>query len=137
MWSNGNYYLIAKHRGMMNLRVDRILSVQPLEEGFQLPPDFDPALYRDRSPVMYPGANTFVRLKCKTSLLNTLVDFFGAVPQYSQPADGFTEVTMSIAPNGVKLFALQYTGSVEVLEPQSLREDILHTLEQAAETYRA
>jgi len=135
MWSNGNYYLVVKHRGMMNLRVDRILSVQPLEESFQLPADFDPVLYRDRSPVMYPGENAFVRMRCKTSLLNTLVDFFGSVPQYATPKDGYTEVTMSIAPNGVKLFALQYADGVEVLEPQSLREDILHTLETAAERY--
>lgn len=136
MWSNGNYYLVCKHRGMMNLRVDRILSVQGMEEKFELPPDFDPVLYRDRSPVMYPGENTFVRLRCKTALLNTLVDFFGSVPQYSQPRDGYMELTMSIAPNGVKLFALQYADGVEVLEPQSLREDILRSLEGAAEKYR-
>ncbi len=136
MWSNGNYYLVARHRGMMNLRVDRILSVQPLEETFQVPADFDPVLYRDRSPVMYPGENTFVRMRCKTSLLNTLVDFFGSVPQYATPKDGYTEVTMSIAPNGVKLFALQYADGVEVLEPKSLREEILLSLEAAAEKYR-
>lgn len=135
MWSNGNYYLIAKHRGMMNLRVDRILAVEPLAESFQVPADFDPVLYRDRCPVMYPGENTFVRMRCKTAMLNTLVDFFGAVPQYTAPKDGYTEVTMSIAPNGVKLFALQYADGVEVLEPQSLREDILHTLQGAAEKY--
>ncbi len=85
---------------------------------------------------MYPGENTFVRMRCKTTLLNTLVDFFGAVPQYATPRDGCTEVTMSVAPNGVKLFALQYASAVEVLEPQSLREDILQALEEAAEKYR-
>lgn len=138
MWSNGNYYLVAKHRGMMNLRVDRILEAAPLKESFSPPSAFDPVDYRDSSPVMYPGERTFVRMKCSTSLLNTLVDFFGSLPQYATPSqDGMVEVTMSIAPSGLKLFALQYADRVEVLEPQSLRQEILDTLEQAARVYRS
>lgn len=138
MWSNGNYYLVARHRGMMNLRVDRILEAVPLNESFSPPADFDPVAYRDSSPVMYPGERTFVRMKCSTSLINTLVDFFGSLPQYATPGqDGWVEVTMSIAPSGLKLFALQYADRVEVLEPQSLRREILATLEQAARVYRS
>lgn len=69
MWSNGNYYLVCRHRSMMNLRTDLSL------------------------------------------------------PQYTQPnSQGLTEITMSIAAEGVKLFALQYADNVELLEPQWLRE---------------
>ena len=136
MWSNGNYYLVCRHRSMMNLRVDRILQVEEKRETFTPPPDFDPIQYRDRSPVMYPGKNTFVRLRCQVKLLNTLVDFFGSVPQYTRPtAEGTTEVTMSIAAGGVKLFALQYADSVEVLEPEWLRRKIGETLTRNAEKY--
>lgn len=39
---------------------------------------------------------------------------------------------MSIAPAGVKLFALQYVGSAEVLDPKALREEIARGLEEAA-----
>ena len=142
MWSNGNYYLVARHRGMMNLRADRILEAVLLEERFTLPPDFDPVRYRNSCPVMYPGENRFVRLRCRTSLLNTLLDFFGDLPQYGKPQAGpggaeTTEVTMSIAPAGIKLFALQYAGSVEVLEPRELREEIARELERALKTYRS
>ena len=141
MWSNGYYYLAARHRGMMNLRADRILAVELLPERFTLPPDFDPVRYRNSCPVMYPGQNRFVRLRCKTSMLNTLLDFFGELPQYSAPQDGprgeTTELTMSIAPAGVKLFALQYAGSVEVLEPEDLRQEVAQALEEALELYRS
>lgn len=137
MWSNGNYYLVCRHQGLMNLRADRILLVEPMEETFTPPADFDPARYRDRSPVMYPGENTFVHLRCKTALLNTLVDFFGDLPQYTAPTeDGFTQLSMSIAPAGVKLFALQYADGVEVLEPAWLRQEVLDTLERAVRKYR-
>ena len=140
MWSNGNYYLVVRHRGMMNLRTDRIMDVELLEDKFTLPPDFDPVRYRNSCPVMYPGEKKFVRLRCRTNLLNTLLDFFGDLPQYRKPETGpdgaeTTEVTMSIAPAGVKLFALQYVGSVEVLEPRELREEIARDLAEAAKKY--
>lgn len=142
MWSNGNYYLVARHRGMMNLRADRILAAELLEDKFTLPPDFDPVRYRNSCPVMYAGERKFVHLRCKTSLLNTLLDVFGDLPHYRKPETGFdgaetTEVTMSIAPAGVKLFALEYAGSVEVLEPKDLREEIARDLEAAAKKYRS
>ena len=136
MWSNGNYYLVCRHRSMMNLRVDRILAAENLENTFEMPPDFDPVQYRDRSPVMYPGKNTFVRMRCREDLLNTLVDFFGSVPQYTKPDDqGIMEVTMSIAAGGMQLFALQYADQVEVLEPLWLRKRIGQTLARNAEKY--
>lgn len=138
MWSNGNYYLVAKHRGMMNLRVDRILEAEQMTQSFELPADFDPVRYRNSSPVMYPGKHEFVRMRCHTSMISVLLDFFGNLPQYTRPReDGTTEVTMAISPSGVKLFALQYADQVEVLEPASLREEILQTLERAQNKYRS
>ena len=40
-------------------------------------PSVETVRYRDSSPVMYPGERTFVRLRCRTAMLNVLVDFFG------------------------------------------------------------
>lgn len=137
MWSNGNYYLVGRDRGMMNLRVDRILSAKLLEEPVEIPPDFDLVEYRDRSPVMYPGERTLVRLRCKEAMLSVILDFFGAVPQYKPLEEGEIEVSMSVAPGGVKLFAMQYAGSVEVLEPASLREELAQELAEAANRYRS
>lgn len=138
MWANGNYYLVAKDRGILNLRADRILDVELLDEKFDIPEDFDPVRHRDSSPVMYPGEKTFVRLRCRETILNVMVDFFGNMAHYSAPReDGTTEVTMSISPRGLKLFALQYLDSVEVLEPETLRQELLETLRGGVEKYRA
>ena len=136
MWANGNYYLVAKDRGVMNLRADRILDVELLDEKFDIPGDFDPVRHRDSSPVMYPGEKTFVRLRCREAMLNVLVDLFGTMAHYSAPReDGTIEVTMSIAPRGLKLFALQYLDSVEVLEPEALRQELLEALRGGLEKY--
>lgn len=139
MWSNGYYYLIAKHRGMMNLRVDRILKVEPLKESFEIPGDFDPIRYRNSSPVMYPGNKEFVKMRCDASIVSVLMDFFGNLPQYSayHEKENTVEVTMSIATEGIKLFALQYANAVEILEPQSLRQEISEVLQKAAKKYEA
>ena len=136
MWSNGNYYLVGKHRGMMNLRVDRILKVSLLPDTFQIPSDFDPAEYRDRSPVMYAGTPEFVLMRCKPAMLSVLLDFFGRLPQYSPQPDGSILVSLKLSLPGVKLFALQYVNSVEILKPESLRKEIAADLEAALQAYR-
>ena len=139
MWSNGYYYLVAKHRGMMNLRVDRILKVEILKETFEIPGDFDPIRYRNSSPVMYPGNKEFVKMRCDTSIISVLMDFFGDLPQYSayDEKKNTVEVTMSIATDGIKLFAMQYASAVEVLEPAALRQEIKETLQKATKKYEA
>ena len=139
LWSNGYYYLVGKdleQGGIMNLRADRILSVGLLKgETFDLPRDFDPAEHRDRSPVMYPGAPQFIRLRCRESLLNTLLDFFGPQARLQPMEEGWLQVTLNLAPSGVRRFALQYADSVEVLEPEELRRSVRETMEAALARY--
>ena len=139
MWSNGYYYLVGRHRNMMSLRVDRIRDVKRLplnaENSFTLPDDFDPVSYRDRSPVMYPGKPEIVRMRCHVSLVSVVMDFFGAKAEYTAPADDHTNVTVRVSPAGARLFAMQYADRVEVLEPASLRADMLRTLSAAREKY--
>ncbi|MEG2455171.1 MAG: WYL domain-containing protein [Oscillospiraceae bacterium] len=138
LWSNGYYYLAGKDRGLMNLRVDRILEASILEEGYTPPENFDAALYRDCSPIMYPGTATVVALRCQGWMVNTILDFFGPQAQFSAPGeDGAMEVRLNLAPAGVKLFALQYVGGVEVLAPEKLRQEVAQALEEGAARYRS
>lgn len=141
MWSNGYYYLVGKNtgRGMMNLRVDRIINLVMLEDStshFERDKNFDPYQYRDKSPVMYPGEPEQVRLRCKVEMVNVLLDFFGPQARFGEPKGSYTDVSLLIAPSGVRLFAMQYADSVEVLEPKKLRESVRDALEAALETYR-
>ncbi len=141
MWSNGYYYLVGHNDeyGMMNLRVDRILRAVPIpgdEAKFDPPPGFNPYEYRDKSPVMYPGEPKEVVLRCREDMVNTLLDFFGPQASFGEPEDGYTDVTMWIAPKGVKLFALQYADRVEVLKPSDLRDEVHKSLAEALEKYQ-
>lgn len=138
MWSNGYYYLVCKDGEIMrNLRVDRILNIFPTTLPFEPDKNFDPYVYRDRSPVMYPGTPEITLLRCQTTLLSTLMDFFGTtITSYSKPTpDGYTTVSLRASEAGTRLFALQYADRVEVLEPVSLREEVKKTLLAAAKQY--
>ena len=84
---------------------------------------------------MYPGERALVRMRCKESMLGVLTDFFGSVPEYTPRPGQMVEASMSVAPAGAKLFALQYIGSVEVLEPESQRNANYHHLEAAMNNY--
>ena len=135
MWSNGYYYLVGKHEQMMNLRLDRILRVTPSALDSERPKDFDPVAYRDRTPVMHPGEPEIVRMRCKLGMVSVVMDFFGENAEYGAPEDGWTNVTVRVAPKGAKLFAMQYADQVEVLEPESLRREMRASLSAALEKY--
>ena len=135
MWSNGYYYLIGRHDQMMNLRVDRILSVKQSPLPTERPKDFDPVAYRDRTPVMHPGEPEIVRMCCRVGMVSVIMDFFGENAQFGAPTDGWVNVTVRVAPKGAKLFAMQYADQVEVLEPETLRQEMRASLAAALEKY--
>ena len=140
MWSNGYYYLVCRDGGIMrNLRVDRIIKVFPTTVEFKKDANFDPYAYRDRSPVMYPGEPTLIRLKCSMDRISTLMDFFGtAILDYSvsSKTPDETVVTLRASEKGVRLFALQYADEVEVLDPPTLRDEVAKTIRSAANKYQ-
>lgn len=101
---------------------------------------FPAARYRQKHPVMYsgePNKDEHILLKCKTSLLNTVVDVFGTDVEIKTTADPETViVTIRETPQaGVALWALEYCESCEVLEPKALRERMARAAEKLVNTY--
>ncbi len=84
---------------------------------------------------MYPGTPQVIRLRCHTAMVNTILDFFGTQAHFSRPINDRTEVTLNIAPSGVKALRPAICDNVEVLEPASLREDVIQSLENALRRY--
>lgn len=137
VWSKGNYYLVARYDATRtrHFRVDRMLKATLTQETFIPEVNFSVVKHRDCSPLMYGGEQTYVRFSCPNSLLNSVMDIFGATPNYQQKGENMT-VTVSTSIAGMKLFALQHLNEVEILEPASLREDLLSTLEQNMNKYQ-
>lgn len=145
MWSNGYYYLVAKtDKGMRNFRMDRVMTVNLLQDNFKKGEDFNPYEYRDQSPVMHPGKPVYIRVRCPIGLLGTVMDVFGSsVIEYSKryalpDSDGkarYTDITIHTSEEGARLFAMEYADQVEILTPQSLRDAVANSLRAALQKY--
>lgn len=99
---------------------------------------FSSAGYRSKHPVMYTGDTVpVIRIKCSEALMNNAIDTFGfdfAIEQADEP--GMLILTLrDTAPYGVKMWALEYGDSCEVLEPQSLRDSIKETIMRLNKSY--
>lgn len=134
-WKDGRYWLIAREEEPALLRLDRLLRAELQEETFTPPADLDPAEYRASRPAA-PGERAMVRLRCSLDLLGDVADLLGQEGQYSESgADGRFEVTAFILPERVKPLALCRPDGAEVLEPESLRRELLQIFRRGVERY--
>ena len=148
MWVNGYYYLVTYSYNkennkpyFINYRVDRMSDVvctdTPAEK---LPASFNEEEYRYKNPVMYStdddDRKKKVVIKCKTSLMNNVIDTFG-MDVYVQKIDKYNvKVTIrDTAYDGIKMWALEYYFGCEILEPESLRNEMRAAAEEMLKKY--
>lgn len=166
MWVNGYYYLITFERAsdksamsehnaiFVNYRVDRMVDVICLDEEAENIGTFNEDSYRYKNPVMYSdrdGYKTMV-LRCSERLINNVIDTFGFNVNIRTPEehykrtgkdfrtdndDGFVIVEInSVGADGLKMWALEYGYGAEILEPESLREEMYAAAENLLKMYK-
>ena len=139
-WTDERYYLIAyyeKYTSISNFRVDRMESVQILEEDIvPKPADFSIAEYMNSSFSMFSGESREVKLRFSNDLINPVLDRFGK--DITIVPDGDENFTVHVkvkaeAPFFAWLF--QFGRKAKIVEPASLKEkyriqieDVLNTL---------
>ncbi|WP_028830239.1 helix-turn-helix transcriptional regulator [Proteocatella sphenisci] len=83
LWEDDKYYLVTysnKYGNFVHYRVDRMKDIElTSEKRNPLPPSmqFDMAQYSNKMFSMHSGEEHIVRLKCKNSLVNAIIDKFG------------------------------------------------------------
>jgi predicted DNA-binding transcriptional regulator YafY len=142
----GVWYLIAAHRGRPRLfRIDRITSATTLAAAAERPADLDLAtLWADlRDRIETPRDATPVRLRVRSELVPSLlritsVQRFGADPATIPEPDagGWVELELTFRVLGAAHGSLAGFGAaVEVLSPESLREQLLATARDLVALY--
>ena len=145
--TNGRYYLICnydQHENVVYCRLDRITDIMLLETpqkparsipelkgGLDLPKHMAEHLY------MFPGKAERVTFRAKKYLLNDLIDWFGKDIQFSDETEDEITASVSVNPDSMRLWALQYALHVKILEPEELKNQIQKDIRKAGKNYEA
>lgn len=132
MWSNDHYYLVAnneKYDNLMNIRIDRIKKVEILDlpirhfsEVCEYKTTFDCADYASKTFNMFSGKPESTELKCRTEILEEMLDRFGEKVSIRKGEDGWFYVHDDLYINdGLASWIMQFGDRIEVIYPHSLR----------------
>lgn len=142
---NQHYYLMGLNHRWGDIgfwRLDKITDIEMTEdsatpikhvEGYK-----NGINYKELStarPYMFNDNIERIVIKTTIDFLDDLVDWFGSDIIINKQDEQNISVEIHASPSAMKYWALQYGENVEILEPQSLRNDIKDTLKRMCETY--
>lgn len=118
-------------------RIDRILDLQVQEERFrtEYANRFQEGEFRKRVQFMYPGPLQQLRFRYTGASLEAILDRLPTAKVKAQGSDGFV-IEAEVYGKGILMWLLSQGGSVEVLSPQELRQEIQTTLLNMLERYQ-
>ena len=143
--NNGRFYLIAnydKYDNIAHFRVDKMTNVRILDEktkpmskvkglekGLNLPKHMAEHIY------MFSGESVPVKLKTTEDMMSELVDWFGRDFRILEKSGENIIVRITCNENAMRYWLLQYGPYVEVIEPTSLRKQIISDIEKMRTKY--
>ena len=118
-------------------RIDRILTYHLLDEKFVLPyaNRFQEGDFRRRVQFMYPGMLQKVRFRYTGTFVEAILDRLPTAAIVSSDSDGII-VEAEVFGTGIRFWLIGQGPWVEVLSPQSLRDEMRETLEKMLAKYQ-
>lgn len=138
VWANNNYYLIGnndKYDNITQLRIDRIKSVEIIEKSKIKPFSMikESAKYKDIADYskhtfnMFSGETADIELWCSVDILEQILDKFGDDAPLREDFEDNTHFYMHTTAeisDGLVSWLMQFSDSVKVIRPESLKEEI-------------
>ena len=112
-----------------NIRRKKIESIPGYEHGLKLDKYMREHIY------MWTGTSERVTLRIQNYNVRDFVDWFGTDYRLIKIDEEYTEVSIKANVNAIKFWALQYGGVATVLKPESLRKELLNTIEEMQNRY--
>lgn len=141
----GHQYLICnidKYDDLTHFRIDRIKESQPTKipsRPLRILRGFENGLrlseYLKEHPKVWSGETRQITFRCHKNMMNDVADSFGTELDITQQPDDLILVHVHAGVDDVRLWAIQFADEIEVLSPQSLREQIAETLRNALKKY--
>lgn len=134
-WDDERYYLISyyeKYQKITNFRIDRMESVEVLEELSEpKPKDFNVAEYMKSSFSMFSGEAEEVKLRFDNSLINTVLDRFGnKITVIPDGDDHFTVRVKVKAEPPFFAWLFQFGCKAQIVKPSDLKEKYRKQIEK-------
>lgn len=140
--ANGQFYLICnydKYDTIANYRLDRITDIEltdrpakpvrTLESSFSLPRHMAEHIY------MFSGPSARVQFRVKRDHVGDVLDWF-APCDFSDVNSTHCTASVHVNQTAMLYWALQYGQHIEILSPQSLREQVRHAAQSIADKYQ-
>jgi predicted DNA-binding transcriptional regulator YafY len=143
--NNGKFYLIAnydKYDNVAHFRIDKMTDVRildekvkpmskvpELEKGLNLPKHMAEHFY------MFSGESVSANIRTTPDMMYEMVDWFGKDFSIIEKGEDFIVLRVSCNYSALRFWALQYGPYVEVLKPDSLREQLKKDIEGMFEKY--
>ena len=81
---------------------------------------------------MYGGPEEQVTLRCSRKILNQVIDRFGEGPEIKNLTEDTFDITVPVSISGTfYAWVFQYTGEMQILAPESVREAYARMLQDA------
>jgi len=143
--ANGKYYLIGnvdKYSNVTHFRMEKITEpeildeyVKPQQEVDELKNGLDLPTHMAEHLYMFSGKSSWITLKVEKWGINDVIDWLGRDIHITENDDHYI-VRFKANEQSIGYWAMQFGGSVEVLEPLSLRDQVRDRVEKIYEKYR-
>ncbi len=142
---NGHSYLICnlpQYDDLTHFRIDRIKDSQVFDEpakSLRMLKGFETGIrlseYIKSHPNLWSGEPVHITFQCKQYMMNDVADSFVTDLRIEELPDDMMKVHVYASESSMLHWAIQFADAVEVLSPQSLRDQIAETLRNAIKKY--
>ena len=99
-------------------------------QGYSLPKHMEEHIY------MFSGPSVQVKMRVRENMMGALIDWFGKKFRIVQETEDGLIISVACNKLAMRYWALQYGEYVEILEPESLRDEIREVVDCMASFYR-
>lgn len=128
IWNRDHYYVVGwseKHMKLSQFRVDRMTSVEMMDQpGHQLL-GFEPAEYVQKVFGMYPDDLQMVTLFCENDVMRSIIDRFGEGVRTEVVDDDHFQAIVEVAPSPPFFgWIFTFAGKIRILKPDNVLEEM-------------
>jgi len=140
VYSDSRGYMIStspRHEGFTHYRLDKMSNAVVEEtKARKLPKDMDAYEYARNKLFMHSGDLETITFKCDESIMDQMIDIFGSDMNVIDDGSSYFTISVRTSETGALYLAQQFMEYIELLSPQSLREEFKKHLKDAVKKYK-